>query len=149
MDKIDDILDVNAEAIPYEDASLGLRFANNIIDSIFLQYGVGFVFEYGFLELAGNMAISNETYIILNALFWIIIMVLYYAFCEAYTGKTLGKLLTQTRVVTMQGEKPTFGQCIGRSFARMVPFEAFSFLGGEPRGWHDRWTKTRVVKEKK
>lgn len=31
--------------------------------------------------------------------------------------------------------------------ARMVPFEAFSFLG--ERGWHDSWSGTQVVEVRK
>ncbi|CAN0592803.1 unnamed protein product, partial [Laminaria digitata] len=35
---------------------------------------------------------------------------------------------------------------LGRTAARFVPFEAFSFLGGDATGWHDRWSNTRVVR---
>jgi uncharacterized RDD family membrane protein YckC len=31
----------------------------------------------------------------------------------------------------------------------MIPFEAFSFLGDEGRGWHDSLAKTVVVDVKK
>ena len=41
------------------------------------------------------------------------------------------------------GTKPRFGQVIGRTLCRFVPFEAFSFFG--ERGWHDKIPKTRVV----
>jgi uncharacterized RDD family membrane protein YckC len=71
--------------------------------------------------------------------------VAYYVVCESAFQATLGKLVTGTRVVTFNGDKPTFGQVVGRSFARFVPFEAFSFLNRRPIGWHDSWTGTRVV----
>ena len=41
--------------------------------------------------------------------------------------------------------RPTYGQILGRTFSRFVPFEAFSFLPS-PVGWHDRWSGTRVVR---
>jgi hypothetical protein len=49
-------------------------------------------------------------------------------------------------VVDEYGEKPTFSQIVGRSFARIVPFEVFSCLGAT--GWHDDWSKTYVIRKK-
>jgi hypothetical protein len=46
----------------------------------------------------------------------------------------------------LSGEPLTFGKVLGRTFARIVPFEMFSALGDRP--WHDGWTDTRVIKEK-
>jgi uncharacterized RDD family membrane protein YckC len=75
------------------------------------------------------------------------VVLAYYIISEGLFQRTLGKLLTGTRVVTADGGRPTFGQIVGRSFARMIPFEAFSFLGGDggPVGWHDSLSGTRVV----
>lgn len=66
---------------------------------------------------------------------------------EALFQRTLGKMITGTCVVRADGTKPTFGQIVGRSFARFIPFEAFSFLGGKgfPVGWHDSLSGTRVI----
>ncbi len=36
-----------------------------------------------------------------------------------------------------------------RSFSRLIPFEAFSFLGTPCRGWHDSISKNYVVDNKK
>ena len=68
----------------------------------------------------------------------------YYLGFETATGKSPAKWLTRTRVVTDDGRRPTFAQIFKRTLIRFVPFEPFSFLG-RGRGWHDRWTKTRVV----
>jgi uncharacterized RDD family membrane protein YckC len=68
----------------------------------------------------------------------------YYFLCEATTGRTVGKLVSGTRVVTESGGKPTTLQILQRTLSRMVPFEPFSFFGPST-GWHDRWSKTRVV----
>jgi uncharacterized RDD family membrane protein YckC len=74
----------------------------------------------------------------------------YYLLAEyLFDGKTLGKMVTNTRAVTVNGEKPTFTQLIGRSFARIIPFEPFSYLGDLPNGWHDRLSQTIVIDEQK
>ena len=73
------------------------------------------------------------------------IPVLYYLVSEALFGRTLGKLVTGTRVVAESGGRPAFWQVLARSLYRFVPFEAFSFLSRRRPGWHDRWSKTRVV----
>lgn len=74
--------------------------------------------------------------------------VIYYSVIEGgLKGKTIGKYFTKTRVVNLDGSQPTFVTFIGRSFARIVPFEAFSFLGDKKTGWHDRWSETIVIDE--
>ncbi|MFN8345469.1 MAG: RDD family protein [Spirosomataceae bacterium] len=77
--------------------------------------------------------------------------VLYCTYCllfEYFTnGKTIGKMLTKTRVVSTDGTKPTFKQLLTRSFSRIVPFDGFSFLSETPQGWHDRWADTYVVND--
>jgi uncharacterized RDD family membrane protein YckC len=73
---------------------------------------------------------------------------IYYILMEGIFGRTLGKLITGTVVVDGFGNKPSFGKIIGRSFARLIPFEAFSFLGSTGRGWHDSLTDTYVVKSR-
>ncbi len=77
---------------------------------------------------------------------FIVCRLLYYPFCEAMLGATPAKLLSQTRVVNEFGEKISGWQAIGRTCVRFVPFEPFSFF---VYGWHDKWTNTQVVKEKK
>ena len=76
------------------------------------------------------------------------LIIVYYTLMEGTTGTTIGKLVTGTRVVDEAGRGITFGQALLRSVSRVVPFEAFSVLladDDDPRGWHDRWPRTRVV----
>ena len=70
----------------------------------------------------------------------------YYLGFETLFGKTPAKWLTRTRVITNAGNRPTFGHIFKRTLVRFVPFEGLSFLG-RGRGWHDRWSRTRVVLE--
>ncbi len=84
-------------------------------------------------------------------------MLLYYVPFEFLFGKTLGKMVTKTKVVDLYGNKPTFKQIIIRYLVRLVPFEGLSFLGGSrnlasddkyrPVGWHDRLSSTYVIDE--
>jgi uncharacterized RDD family membrane protein YckC len=121
-------------------AGNGKRFLNFIIDMV-VYYLLSFVAGY-ILAITGNASIAVSP--IPAYLIAFTILVGYYLVMESTTGATLGKMITKTKVVTQNGEKPTTGQFVGRSFARLIPFEAFSFLGGNP-GWHDTMTSTFVV----
>lgn len=59
-------------------------------------------------------------------------------------GRTIGKYITGTRVIRTDGQNPTFEEYLIRNISRLVPFDAFSFLGGG-NGWHDSWSDTRVI----
>lgn len=80
------------------------------------------------------------------------VTIAYYTLMEGTTGITIGKLLTGTRVVDEAGRRISFLQASLRSLSRVVPFEAFSVLFADdedPRGLHDRWPKTRVVRSRR
>ena len=81
---------------------------------------------------------------------------LYYYLMESKSGKTVGKLLLGLRVVDIDGNQPTNGRIALRTLCRFVPYESVSFLFGGWRkdhtlsgNWHDKWSKTYVVSEKK
>ncbi len=77
-----------------------------------------------------------------------VIMLVYYIPQEAAFGFTLGKLITGTRVVNENGEKPALMQVILRTVCRFIPFDAFSVAFTDPpRGWHDSLAKTYVVRK--
>jgi uncharacterized RDD family membrane protein YckC len=46
------------------------------------------------------------------------------------------------------GSKPDFGTTLKRTLCRIIPFEQFSFLGSQSRGWHDSICGTYVVNKK-
>lgn len=75
----------------------------------------------------------------------LIVYVLYYLLLESLTGKTVGKLLTRTRVVNYQGKRPSVGQIIARTLIRLLFIEVFSFMTRVPDGWHDRVSNTEVI----
>lgn len=138
----DTILDANQEAM-YEDASKWKRFANYIIDLIGFY---ALVFITGIIFALSNITIEESK--LNDYIFGITIMILYYMITEGLSGRSLGKLITKTKVINMENEKPTFINILGRTLCRFIPFEAFSFLG-DGNGWHDKASKTRVVNIKK
>ena len=146
-----------ADVFQYEEASTGQRFLNLLIDNIFMTYGLGYLtgalagYLLGtfFPELATGLFSDSESMDVL--LFGVIVAyfnyIVYYTFCEKlFRGYTLGKLITGTRAVRNNGQELTFKDTFLRSLSRIVPFEALSGFGGHP--WHDRWTKTIVIKSR-
>ena len=127
-------------------ASSGKRLANYIIDGIIvyiLNIGTSVVYLGIVFETVGDpvsQAIGNFFVSIATA-------VLYYTALEASTGKTIGKYVTNTRVVSEDGAPLTTGNVLIRSLCRYIPFEQFSFLGSRTIGWHDSISKTRVIDE--
>ena len=80
-------------------------------------------------------------------LFIMIWRVIYYFSFEATLGITSAKLLSETRVVDEDGNKPSVGKIAVRTLLRIVPFEAFTFFMHS--GLHDRSSQTYVVNEKR
>ena len=76
----------------------------------------------------------------------IVIVTAYYTVLEGFTGRTLGKFITRTYVVTAEGLKPGFLTILGRTLCRFIPFEALTFLFSSV-GFHDRLSHTRVVRD--
>jgi len=127
----------------FEPAGRGRRFANYVIDLISQILLVAVVTVIATLIWGEAVIGWLETVpdIVLGASMFL----LYYVPTEGLTGRTLGKLITRTRVVDEAGGPPSLKQILGRTLARIIPFEAFSFLGATARGWHDSLSKTRVV----
>jgi uncharacterized RDD family membrane protein YckC len=121
-----------------QDASLGTRFANLMLDSIGrMVFMFVLITPFSMLEMEAAAGIAV-----------LVALVGYHFFFEATLGRTPAKFLTGTRVVSASGARASTGQILGRTLARFVPFEPLSFLfgGNPPSGWHDKWSNTRVVK---
>ena len=76
----------------------------------------------------------------------ILFIALYYIPFEYKTQKTLGKIITKTKVVTLQGNKPELMDIVSRTFCRLIPFDRFSFLFSR-NGFHDAISKTKVIND--
>lgn len=132
----------------YETASRGKRFLNYVVDRVAI-YGVIFVMSIilgtaeglgyidGFVDWLNNLG-AFEDLVITSA-----ISVVYYWVMESIWGRTLGKLITGTKVINDAGLPAQPLAILGRSLARYVPFEPFSMLGSA--AWHDSWSGTQVI----
>lgn len=129
-------------------APKGLRLAHYFID-LLAAYALFFVLAFIYVIVAAFFGITPEEAV--AAPDWkynIAFLALYIAYCtafETFGGRTLGKLITGTMVVTEFGEKADFGTIFRRNLCRLIPFDALSFLG--ENGWHDSISGTRVVRK--
>ena len=67
---------------------------------------------------------------------------------ESFWARTPAKFVTRTKVVTVDFGPPTLAHIFLRSVFRLIPFEAISFMECNPVGWHDRFSNTRVIKDR-
>lgn len=135
-------------------ADKGLRLANYFIDYIvvyvfFFGFGIisaalTYVDVYFLYELTLKMSEVNRLvdYAMTASVYFAYIFSI-----EYFTkGRSLGKYITGTKVVAVDGTLPTTKDFLIRNISRIVPFDGLSFLG--ETGWHDSWSETRVVKIK-
>ena len=78
-----------------------------------------------------------------------ITVTIYFIIFEGLFSRTVSKMITGSIVINAKGNKISWKQSIIRSLARLIPFDALSFLGSKnPIGWHDSLAKTYVVDSK-
>lgn len=125
---------------PVKVVSGGARFGHYLIDFILLyavNLGINIILAVVSPETLNTMP-TIVSYIISY-----LIMVGYYFLLESTIQRTVGKFVTDSVVIDVYGNKPSNLAILGRSFARLIPFEALSCLG--ERGWHDTMSNTYVV----
>jgi len=123
-------------------ANAGKRLTNFIVDRI----GV-YVFLFVLIMLFDS-SLNDNVNTTSDAIGGFLILVgipSYWLLPEYFWGKSFAKFITGTKVVSATGDRPGFLSLLGRTAARFIPFEPFSFLGGKPTGWHDSLSGTLVV----
>jgi len=141
-----------------EQASSGKRFTNYVIDRIAFLLII-FLSAFFFLIVDVDDANSFINYYavsligfgsILGTICHGLALGIFMGLVEGLTrGKSLGKLVTGTRTVNEDGTRIGFRTALLRGLSRAVPFEVFSGLGSVSYPWHDRWTRTIVVDERR
>lgn len=138
----DEEIDLN-----YCRAGMGKRFANYIIDVIVFYILVILLgIAIGLLRpdlLPGEDEGFAER--IISLICYGILMFIVEAACG---GKTLGKVITGTKAVNVDGSDINFQKAFLRNIIRCVPFDAISALGTPSNPWHDAWSHTLVIDEK-
>lgn len=131
------------EKVENNSVSSLIRFVNFVIDFvvIFIFYGMIVPSFEQFLNL------SSQTQLIIYRMGTLaIFFAIYYIPFEHKYQKTLGKIITKTKVVNLEGEKAVLGDIISRTFCRLIPFDRFSFFFTR-NGFHDAISKTKVIKD--
>lgn len=126
------------------------RFGGFLLDLVFIlifEAIVGVAIAVLVLTLGDESYIESQEFDIMTRLLtFLVIRPAYYIIFEGSSQASLAKMILGRVVVNEYGEKPSWGQIIGRSYGRIVPFEFFSCLG--TLGWHDTWSNTFVLRKK-
>lgn len=154
-ENIDDKYNINSQNIDNEQknilnsTSLFTRFLNYIIDfiaiCILVIIGIiliGFFFSF----IIDFNEIEESVLNIVSFVLFIFIYLMYFIILESISQKTIGKILTKSKVVNIYGGKPSLNEIILRSFSRLIPADNLSFLI-KNSGFHDKISKTLVVKD--
>lgn len=128
---------------PRHYAGAGKRFVNLLVDTI-VFYILVMLSAVFYVIITQQAEMGNFTAYFMS----FSIMIFYYTIIEGLTGKSIAKFITKTKVVNIDFSKPDIGTIFIRSLCRIIPFEPFSYLGSDARGWHDTITKTYVIDEK-
>ncbi len=76
-----------------------------------------------------------------------LLMFFYYLLLESILGQTIGKIVTKTSVVKKDGRRANFLNILIRTVLRFIPIDAFSYLFGTERGFHDVLSSTKLIKK--
>ena len=105
----------------------GLRLANYLIDGIvylICTFIIGLILGVVAVMMNFQLPESNLIYNIIAA----IVLVFYYFLIESITkGRSIGKLVTGTKVVMIDGSTPTTKDYFMRSLCRIIPFKFYLF----------------------
>jgi len=134
-------------------ASTGKRFANYLIDLLFFYLIIFFwaiIAAILFPEAVEGLDEDGSAFgsfgdRIVSLIIYGVIMSLIEAI---FRGKSIGKLITGTKAVNMDGSDISFSKAFQRGFTRIIPFEPLSAFGNPSHPWHDKWTDTYVIDEK-
>jgi uncharacterized RDD family membrane protein YckC len=153
MQTEDTVLDLMPKENVYVRASTGKRLANYLIDVVsFYVVILAAAFAIAIAspesidafvddESAGSQLLDRILTLLFYALFMSVVEAL-------FRGKSLGKLITGTRAVNLDGSQISATTAFGRGFSRAVPFCVFSAFGTPCDPWQDRWNDTMVIDEK-
>lgn len=132
----------------FEEANKWTRLATYLIDEfviVIIYYTIIAITLFVFYDA---LFFTNQILLFFHLTVNLSIHFFYYFLFEKFTpGKTPGKYATRTKVVTIDNQIPHSDLLMKRSLSRLIPFDAFSFIGENRKGWHDSISKTKVVKE--
>ncbi|GEP52276.1 hypothetical protein FNO01nite_29480 [Flavobacterium noncentrifugens] len=130
------------EEVKLDIASNNSRVTNMIADSI-----IFYIIYYALISYSYEMyGADTESDPLLDLTFLLVSFLLVYTVTEYFFSKTIGKFISRTNVVNLDGTKPGLRSILSRTLCRLIPCEAFSFMFLQ-NGLHDKFSKTRVVND--
>ncbi len=144
--------DATGKRVAYKEAYNGFRTVNCIYGwKRFLHFFVDtliiFLILYTLNLVFDFPSPKNIFFTILyfyTSILFLILFLTYFIISEFYFQTTIGKILTNSLVIDIYGNKPTFKTILLRTLVRLIPWDIYTFIF-EDRGWHDKWTNTLVV----
>jgi len=146
---------IEESAPAFDLADVGRRVVNFLVDH--LLFFLLLIPAWRLLELIRLLRVWDEgagdgnMIVVVERLLWaLVIYVLYFTLVEGMTGgRSIGKLLTRTRVIQKNGDRAGFADAFLRSLCRCIPLEVFSAVPHKPPyPWHDRLSETLVVADR-
>lgn len=136
-----------------EPAPLDRQKISNVVDGL-LGFGACYYLGSFVGAFFARMNNTPETrwQFLSSPLFWLSLVGVLVLYSLAYslltewlTGRSIGNLLTYTKVVGEDGNAPSIGQIMKRALARYVPAGTPKATDSDIRFWHDRVSSTVVV----
>ena len=137
-----------------EPAPLDRRRLNCLIDGLVAGLLAVLATQgYGWLVLQGASQRPGDGVVRLPPNFWLgffivagVVWAAYFFVMELAWGRTLGKLISGTKVVSEDGSPASETLILTRSLARLIPLEFLTFIGqADRRGLHDTMSQTMVI----
>lgn len=118
-----------------------IRLGNYIIDSVVILIIILLL-----LLMAGAILKPTDESLVVIFLFVLTILSIfgYYIFMEFKFQKTIGKMITKTKVLRKDGERPELNDIVLRTICRLIPFDRISYLF-RTNGFHDYLSNTILV----
>ncbi|MBS1508002.1 MAG: RDD family protein [Bacteroidetes bacterium] len=134
-------------------ASTGQRLANYIIDVIvfyLLMIVLGVAIAIISPDTIDALDTESSGFDLADRILSLLLYAVYMGIAEAiFNGRSVGKFITGTKAVNLDGSNISASTAFRRGFTRAVPFCAFSALGSPCDPWQDRWNDTMVIDVKK
>lgn len=132
------------KAIDTSVVSSGTRIVHFFVDF------VAFFITALILSLISGLFITTNDQTVLKLVSYVLFFIsffTYFVVMEFKFQKTIGKFLTKTKVVMIDGQRPRLNDIISRTLYRLIPIDQISFIFTK-NGFHDSFSKTTVIKEK-
>ncbi|TAM84217.1 MAG: RDD family protein [Acidobacteria bacterium] len=130
-------------------AQMNMRFFAGLIDALVLLSGAG-LYALIFWQVGGKFSLGPVQAGVI-ALVAAAFIFLYFTGCTAMASATPGLMWAGLEVITFEGNRPRFSDCLWRGFGYLVSISAlmlgfiWAMVDAEGLTWHDRMSRTFIV----